>query len=309
MNRIWLIFVSFVLGVLAGPAVVLAQDNPIAGVGPAGKTVKLHTGFVFVEGPAADRDGSVYFSDIPNEKIHKVDAKGELTVFIDKSNFANGLMVSGKGELVACEMAGQIAAYDLKTKKRRVIADKYEGNRFNAPNDLVIDKHGGIYFTDPSFRAPKPLPQGKMGVYYIDPEGKVSRVIDDLTNPNGIKLSPDERTLYVVPTGPVEMKSYPVTAPGKLGAGKVFCTLKGKPGTAGGDGMTIDSKGNVYITSTLGLQVFDPEGKHLGIISVPEQPANVTFGGRDRNTLYVTARKSLYTIPMEVTGHVFPAGK
>ena len=108
------------------------------------------------------------------------------------------------------------------------------------------------------------------------------------------------------------MMAYPVTAPGKIGAGKVFCTLKlpdGKKNAGGGDGMTIDSKGNLYITSTLGLQVFDSKGKRLGIITLPEQPANVTFGGADGKTLYVTARTSLYTIPMEIKGHVYPAGK
>ena len=290
-----------------------AQDNPpIAGIGPVGKVVKLHTGFKFLEGPAADRDGNVYFSDIPENKIHKIDSKGALSVFIDGSNHANGLMVNGKGELVACEMDGQIAAYNLKTKERRVVAGKYDGNRFNAPNDLVIDKQGGVYFTDPSFRAPKPFPQGKLGVYYVSPAGKVTRLIDDLPNPNGVKLSPDEKTLYVIPTGPVDMMAYPVTVPGKLGKGTVFCKLKlsdGKKAAAGGDGMTIDSKGNLYITSTLGLQVFDPKGKRLGIIALPEQPANCTFGGPDYKTLYVTARTSLYTIPMEVAGHVFPAGK
>ena len=137
-----------------------------------------------------------------------VDAKGKLSTFIDKSGHANGLMVSGKGELFACEMDGQMVAYNLKTKERRVVAGNYEGKRFNAPNDLVIDKTGGVYFTDPSFRAPMPLPQGKLAVYYATPDGKVTRLIDDLPNPNGVKLSPDEKTLYVIPTGPAEMMAY-----------------------------------------------------------------------------------------------------
>jgi gluconolactonase len=141
----------------------------------------------------------------------------------------------------------------------------------------------------------------------VSPEGKVTRLIDDLPNPTGVILSPDERTLYVIPSGQAEMMAYPVEAPGKLGAGKVFCTLQqpeGRRGT-GGDGLTVDVKGNLYITSQLGLQVFDPSGKLLGIIPVPEVPANVTFGGPERKTLYVTARTSLYTVPMEVAGHAF----
>jgi gluconolactonase len=288
------------------------EPKPIPNIGPKGKITKLHTGFKFTEGPAADKEGNLYFSDIPNEVIRKVDAKGDLSTFREKSNKSNGLMVNAKGEVVACEMgSGHVVAVSPDGSKVRVLADNYEGKRFNAPNDLVIDKDGGVYFTDPSFGAPMPLPQGKTCVYYIAPEGKVTRLIDDLKQPNGIKLSPDEKTLYVIPTGPAEMMSYPVERPGKIGKGKVFCKLEGKdgkPGT-GGDGCTIDSKGNLYITSSIGVQVFDPEGKHLGTIAFPEQPANVTFGGKDMKTLFVTARTSLYSVPMEATGHVFPAGK
>lgn len=284
-----------------------AAPERIPGIGPAGKVVKLHTGFKFTEGPAADRNGNVYFSDIPNERIHKVDTAGKLSTAREKSNRANGLMLNAQGEIVACEMAGQLAAYSPDGQSRRVVADKHDGNRFNAPNDLVIDRRGGIYFTDPAFSAPKPFPQGKTCVYYVAPDGKVTRLIDDLPNPNGVILSPEEKTLYVIPSGQAEMMSYPVESPGKLGAGKVFCTLKQAAGQkgGGGDGLTVDSKGNLYITSRLGLQVFDPAGKLLGIIKIPEQPANVTFGGPDLKTLYVTARTSLYTVPMEVAGHAF----
>src|SRR5262249_25381412 len=158
-------------------------------------------------------------SDIPNNKIHKVDPKGKLTLFRDKSNRANGTMFNGKGELVVCEMAGQVAAISADGKKRRVIADKYMGKRFNAPNDLVIDKEGGVYFTDPHFGAPTPLPQGKTAVYYVSAKGVVTRLIDDLKAPNGVILSPDEKTLYVIPSLQKEMMSYAVESPGKIGKG------------------------------------------------------------------------------------------
>ncbi len=192
-----------------------------------------------------------------------------------------------------------------------MLADKYNGQRFNAPNDLVIDKHGGVYFTDPTFGAPMPLPQGKAAVYYIAANGEVTRLIDDLPNPNGVILSPDEKTLYVIPSGQAEMMAYAVEGPGKIGKGRVFCTLKQRQegGKSGGDGLTVDTKGNLYITSGLGLQVFDPDGKLLGIIALPEVPANVTFGGKDLQTLYVTARTSVYTVPMETTGHLFGQGR
>jgi gluconolactonase len=282
--------------------------DAIPGIGPAGKIEKLPMKFAFTEGPAADKDGNVYFSDIPNQKIYKHTTDGKLSVFVDKSNFANGLMVNAKGEIVACEMEGQVVAWSPDGKNRRIVADKYEGNRFNAPNDLVIDARGGVYFTDPSFRAPKPLPQGKLAVYYVAPEGKVTRLVDDLPNPNGVILSTDEKTLYVIPTGQAEMMAYPVEAAGKIGKGRVFCSLKqpakGKGGS-GGDGLTIDTKGNLYITSALGLQVFNPDGKLLGILAFPEQPANCTFGGADFKTLYVTARTGVYTVRMDATGHRF----
>lgn len=285
-----------------------AKTKAIPGIGPVGPIVKLHGGFKFTEGPAADRHGNVYFSDIPNQRIHKVDAGGKLSVFRVKSNHANGLMLDSKGDIVACEMDGQIAVYGSDGKSRRVLAGKHDGKRFNAPNDLVIDRHGGVYFTDPNFAAPKPLPQGKTAVYYATADGKkVTRLLDDLPNPNGVILSPDEKTLYVIPSGQAEMMAYAVEAPGKIGKGRVFCKLKQKSegGKSGGDGLTIDRKGNLYITSGLGLQVFDPAGKMLGIIALPEQPANVTFGGKDLKTLYVTARTSLYIVPMQVKGHLF----
>lgn len=297
-----------VLALLAVPLLPAGEGNKaIPGIGPIGKIVKLHTGFMFTEGPAEDGAGNVYFSDIPADRIYKVDPKGKLSVFREKSNHANGLMVNAKGEIVACEMDGRVVAISPDGKDVRVIAAQYNGKRFNAPNDLVIDKTGGVYFTDPAFRAPKPLPQGKVAVYYVSSRGKVTRLIDDLPNPNGVILSPDEKTLYVIPSGQAAMMAYPVEEPGKIGKGRVFCTLKQPPGKkgGGGDGLAIDTKGNLYITSALGLQVFSPDGSLLGIIAFPEQPANVTFGGTDMRTLYVTARTSLYTVPMEATGHRF----
>jgi gluconolactonase len=306
-------WLALLLGVLFDDGLVRAAEGTpesIAGLGPVGPVVKLHGGFKFTEGPAGDRQGDVYFSDIPANRIYKLDSANKLSIFREPSNSANGLMVSAKGEIYGCEMEGRVVAMSPDGKTVRPLAETYQGKRFNAPNDLVIDKTGGVYFTDPQFKAPEPLPQGKTAVYYIAPAGAVTRLIDDLKAPNGVILSPDEKTLYVVPTLQAEMMAYPVTEPGKIGAGRVFCSLQqpaNKKGT-GGDGLTIDEQGNLYITSGLGLQVFSPEGKALGIIAFPEQPANATFAGPDGKTLYVTARTSLYTVPMSVKGHVFPAG-
>ncbi|HEY2910399.1 MAG TPA: SMP-30/gluconolactonase/LRE family protein [Gemmataceae bacterium] len=306
MSRIVCIRAAAALVLAAGVAVAA---DPIAGVGPTGAIAKAEGTYTFTEGPAVDAVGNIYFSDIPAQKIHKIDvASGAVSVFRDKSNHANGLMVNAQGEIVACEMDGAIAAYSADGKKRRVVAGEYEGKRFNAPNDLVIDKSGGIYFTDPSFSAPKPFPQGKTCVYYVNATGNVTRLIDDLPNPNGVRLSPDEKTLYVFPSGQKKMMAYPVVGAGKLGGGKVFCELAQakEGGNGGGDGGAVDSKGNVYITSGIGLQVFDPAGKALGTIKFPEQPSNAAFGGKDLKTLFVTARKSVYSCAMEVAGHRYP---
>jgi gluconolactonase len=276
-----------------------AQDKPLPSIGPVGQVAKLHSGFKFTEGPAHDADGNVYFSDIPNNRIHKVDTDGKLSTFLEDSQGCNGLMVDAKGRLVACQgAAGKLIAIDVKTKAITTLAEQVDGKPFKGPNDLVIDKAGGVYFTAP----------GESSVLYIDAAGKTSRIISNLARPNGVILSPDEKTLIVLPSGQPEVMAYPVEAPGKIGKGRVFCMLeqnnKSRPG---GDGLTVDTQGNLYFTkpSLSAIQVVSPEGKTLGFLKFPEEPANCTFGGKDLKTLYVTARTSLYTVRTEATGHRF----
>src|SRR3954452_2538072 len=153
MTRTHLSRLAAVAALLAA-GTALAEDKTIPGIGPTGPLTKLEGKYGFTEGPAVDPAGDVYFSDIPNERIHKIEAAtGKVSVFREKSNHANGLMVNAKGEIVACEMDGAIVAFSPDGKDRRVITDKYEGKRYNAPNDLVLDKSSGVYFTDPEFRA------------------------------------------------------------------------------------------------------------------------------------------------------------
>jgi len=282
----------------------MADGSP--GIGPAGPIEKIATGFQFTEGPAADADGNLYFTDIPNNRIHKLATDGTLNVFVEPSGHCNGLMVVGN-RLLACAMDGRLTSFSLDDGAETVLAAEYNGARFNAPNDLVIDKSGGIYFTDPRFRAPDPWPQGTEAVYYRSSDGTVTRVVENEFAPNGVILSPDEATLYVIPSGEHRMWAYPVESQGRPGEGRVFCELKQRKAgeRSGGDGLTIDTDGNLYITSGMGVQVFDPSGKLLVIIEIPEKPANVTFGGPDRKTLYATARTSLYAVSMDAKGHVF----
>lgn len=287
------------------------KSRSIPGIGPKGEVSKVKGGFEFTEGPAADKKGNIYFSDIPANRVYRLEADGNTSIFREPSNHTNGSMFNAEGELVSCEMDGQIVVVSPDGKQVRPLAATFQGKRFNAPNDLVVDSADGVYFTDPHFRAPEPLPQGVTAVYYAGGGGLVKRLIDDLKAPNGVILSTDEKTLYVVPSGQEEVMAYPVESPGKLGKSKVFCHLKQAKGQQGrgGDGLTIDSKGNLYIATGLGLQVFDRDGKHLGVIEVPELPANVTFGGSHFKTLYITARTSLYKAEMEATGHQFAKGK
>jgi gluconolactonase len=281
---------------LALASTALSQGTKgIPGIGPAGEIVKAHTGFKFTEGPAVDADGNVYFSDIPNNRIHKIDTQG-----------CNGLMFDGRGRLIACQRGdGRIIAIDVGTKKIEVVADKYDGKRFTGPNDLVVDAEGGVYFTDPGFKKEAGA-QDKEGVYHVAPGGKVTRLIDDQPRPNGVLLSPDEKTLYVLLSGKPALMAYPIEKPGKIGAGKSLGEL-----SAGGDGLTADTKGNLYLTQpkVSSIQVMTPQGKTLGMLKFPEGPANCCFGGKDMKTLFVTARTSVYTVRMEATGHRFGAGK
>lgn len=273
---------------------------------PTGPVEAVMTDFEFTEGPAWDGKGSLLFTDIPNNTIHRLSANDQLSTFTDQSNHANGLMFTSDGRLLACEMDGQVVAYDPGDGERTVLADQFNGKRFNAPNDLVIDKQGGIYFTDPLFRAPQPLPQTAQTVYYIATDGEVSRLTDNLPAPNGIGLSPDGSQLYVIPSQQAEMLVYDILAPGNLGKQRVLCRLKQPNGqtNTGGDGMAVDVEGNVYLTTHLGIQIFSPAGDALGLVEFPQQPANVTFGGSDRKTMYVTARTGLYRVPMPIAGLV-----
>jgi gluconolactonase len=300
-------FIFILLAIILTLSSAAKEKSYIPGIGPVSPIKKVQGNFQFTEGPAWDSEGNLYFTDVSANKIYKMNKDGEISVFLEPSGHANGLMFEDKDKLLVCQMDGQLIRVNTETKKITVLTNTYNETRYNAPNDLVVDKTGGIYFTDPLFRAPQPLPQSKQAVYYRSAEGKVKKLIDNLKAPNGIILSPDEKTLYVAPTMQKDMWAYPVTTPGKLGEGRVFCELTQVEGkdNSGGDGVSIDSKGNLYITSALGIQVFNGEGKLLGIIEFPEQPANVTFGGPEMKTLYVTARTSLYSVEMETAGHSF----
>lgn len=281
-------------------------------VRPIGPIEKIAGGFAFVEGPAVADDGTLFFTDIPNQRIHRWTERDGVSVLQDPSGHANGLLWTADRGLLACRMDGEVVAIDPSDGRTTVLASTFDGKRFNAPNDLTRDADGGIYFTDPLYMAPEPLPQGRMSVYYLAPSGDVTRVVEDLPAPNGIVLSPDGRTLYVIPSRDPQVRAYEVEGPGKLGAERIHCRLtlsdKASP-ESGGDGGAVDEQGNLYVTTELGVQIVAPDGKLLGTIAFPEYPANVTFGGEEFRTLIVTARTGVYRVRTNARGYRAPTGR
>lgn len=276
---------------------VLAGDY-IPGIGPAGKIIQRHTGFIFTEGPAVDYDGNVFFTDVQASRIYVTDTNGKLSVVAENTNRTNGLMFDRNGLLIACQGgARRMIAIDLNKQSFRVLADNCYGEPYIGPNDLVVDRLGGTYFTDPNFGGGTPT----QGVYYLTRKGKVVRLIDDLPRPNGVILSPDGGTLYVGTAQP-SLMAYPILGHGILGPGVRIGQVANAI-----DGLTVDTNGILYVTQPgmRAVQVMTPEGETLGFFRFPESPSNVKFGGPDLRTLFVTARTSIYAVPMESQGFFF----
>lgn len=264
------------------------------------KVTKVGGGYTFTEGPSVAPDGRVFFTDQPNDKIDVWNEKGNtITTFMQPCERSNGTYFNKNGELVACaDLHNRLVAISMD-KKMRTLAENYNGQPLNAPNDLWIAPNGGIYFTDPYYhrdyweKGRKEM-QDKRGVYYLSPEGEVIRVIDDYKQPNGLIGTPDGKTLYVSDINDGKIWKYTINADGTL-SNKTFFAPEGS------DGMSIDNKGNVYLTNKQ-VSVFDKTGKKIASIEVPETPSNVCFGGKSRNTLFITARTSVYTLKMKVKG-------
>jgi gluconolactonase len=264
------------------------------------KVEKLAGGFKFTEGPAVDTEGNVFFTDQPNNRIHKWSVDGKLSVFHEEPGRANGLYFDKKGNLLACaDLDNQLWSIDIKGKVT-VLVKGYKGKKLNGPNDLWEDPKGGIYFTDPFYKRPYwnrgPIEQDGQHVYYLYPDRKkLIRVTGDLVQPNGIIGTPDGKYLYVADIGAKKTYRYNINEDGTLSGKKLFCSM-------GSDGMTIDNEGNIYLTGR-GVTVFNPAGENIEHIDIDAGwTANVCFGGRDRHTLFITASESLFAIRMRVKG-------
>jgi len=294
--------------------------------------VEAATELVFTEGPAYHRDGSVFFTDIANNRIMRLaPGAADAATFLRPSGRANGLMFDSHGFLIACEgnerggLGGRrLSKIDVVSGARTVIVDRYEGKRFNSPNDLCIDERGRIYFTDPYYGPDRDgLELDLEGVYRVNPDGTgLVRVLGEgqVSRPNGIAISRDQKTLYVVDNQPItpvrKLWAFPLDDEGNAsGAGKEFYDWgKGR----GGDGMCIDSEDNLYVTGGAdrayvnqttdnpgGVYVFSGEGKFKGVIKVPEDMVtNCCFGDADLKTLYITAGKTLWKVRVKVAGRL-----
>jgi gluconolactonase len=261
--------------------------------------IKIADHFEFTEGPAVDSRGNVYFTDQPNDQILKWSVDGELEIFLTPSGRSNGLYFDAEDNLYACADAlGQLWKID-SAKNIEVLLKDSQGTRLNGPNDLWVDPKGGVYFTDPFYQRPywqhTASYLSSNNVYYLSPTGVVSTVATGLEQPNGIIGTPNGSLLYVADIDGQMTYSYQIEADGSLSNQKRFVAM-------GSDGMTLDEQGNVYLTGD-GISVFDAKGKKIAHIKIEEPwTANVTFGGPDRDILFITASKAIYQLKMEVRG-------
>lgn len=258
----------------------------------------IQSGYKFTEGAALAPNGDIYFNDIPNNKTYKYTPKSnELTLHRSDTGAANGLMFNAEGELIYCEGSNRQVTKE-SAKGIEVIAKEFNGKKLNSPNDLAMDKLGGIFFTDPRYGPKDNVEQDSEGVYYVSKDGQVKRLISNLKKPNGIALHTNQSLLYVADNGTGKIHAYDVKYPDITLSNERIVTDQAPVN----DGFKLDEKGNLWVTTSEGVKVFTPEGKHLETIIFPETPANLVFGPKGSKTIYVNARTSFYKVNVEVDG-------
>jgi gluconolactonase len=255
-------------------------------------------GYRFTEGPAWSREGYLLFSDVPNDKIMKYVPGHKPEVFRENSNGANGNAFDAQGRLYTCESRTRRVTRTDKKGNIEVLAEKWEGKRLNAPNDIVVRRDGQIYFTDPAFGNQADTRELDFyGAYHITPKGQMNLIAKSAGRPNGIALSPNGRILYVANSDDHNVRAYDVDRSGEVANERVAIRdIDGVP-----DGIRVDEKGNIYVTAK-GVVVYDPQGKSIDLIGMAEAPANCAFGDADLGTLYITARTSLYRARRKLKG-------
>ena len=283
----------------------------------------LASGFKWSEGPVWDpAQGALLFSDVPENRVYRWKEGAGITVAVEPSGFtgtqynghergSNGLTLDGAGRLTLCQHGDRrVARLAADGKHFETVVDKFDGKRFSSPNDLCFDRAGNLFFTDPPYGLPSDTKQQTAfnGVYRLGTDGKLTVIASELSRPNGVALSPDEKTLYIGSTDDKEpfIKAYALNANGTVASSRIFfdgAELMKRTNRHGGfDGLKVDAHGNVWTTGPGGVLVISPAGKHLGTILTSRPTANCAFGGDDHQTLYITSNESLLRIHTNVKG-------
>lgn len=266
---------------------------------------RVGTGFGFTEGPVWDPAGFLYVSDEEQNKIYRLSLDGQKKEVVSLGD-PDGNTYDHENRLIDCASVLRAIIAVSPDGKYKILADKFEGKKFNSPNDVIIGPDGVIYFTDPTLDLGKGEKQEIpfQGVYRLDSKGNVSLLTKDLTQPNGLAFSPDGKRFYVDDSEEKNIRIYDVGADGTLANGRVFGEEKGAPHEGVPDGIKVDKQGHIFVTGPKGIWVWDPDGHHLGTIEMPEQPANLTWGDKDYQTLYITATTSVYRLRTKTRGFV-----
>jgi gluconolactonase len=277
-----------------------SQDEKSGIIAENAKPVLISDQFKFTEGPAVNKNGDVFFTDIVEGKIWKYSTEGELSLFMDKTGHSDGMYFDKKGNLITAADEKNEIWQISPDKKVKVLLDNFEGKRFNGPNDLWIDAKGGIFFTDPYYQRPywerKKPDLSNQSVYYLPKGSKTAILLDsNFVRPNGIIGSADGKNLFVADIGDKKTYKYDIGKKGELSNRRLFTDM-------GSDGMTLDNRGNLYLTGRGGITVFNPQGEKIEHIAIPASTANVCFGGKNRDILFITASKAVYTLKMNVRG-------